>query len=225
MGIFQAVKKRIPSPGWKPLLAAFVFQCLVYSGTRLLTAGWAHAGMAIPLDSAVPFLPWTVSVYVGAYVFWFVGYNLAVWQGGDHAWQFLAADILGKAVCLVFFLALPTAMARPEVPEGATLGWMLNIIYALDTPDNLFPSIHCLDSWLCWAAVRDRKNVPAWVRRLFLVFALAVAVSTLTTRQHVLADVVSGLALGELCWQTAGHTPIARLYRCVWRMEKQKGPL
>ena len=217
MGRLSA-KKLIPSPGWRPLLAAFVFQCLVFSGTRLLNTGWTHTNMTCAWDGAVPFLPWTVSVYVGAYIFWFFGYNLAVQAGGEAAWRFLAADILGKAVCLVFFLALPTAMARPAVPEGAPLGWMLNIIYALDTPDNLFPSIHCLDSWLCWAAVRGRRDVPARVRWLFLALALAVALSTLTTRQHVLADAVSGLTLGELCWLLAGRTGLGARYRRLWRM-------
>ncbi len=211
-------KKRIPPPGWKPLLLAFAFQCLVFSGTRLVNTGWAHADMTCPLDGAVPYLPWTVSVYVGAYVFWFFGYNLAALDAGERAWRFLTADMLGKAVCLGFFLALPTAMARPAVPDSAPLGWMLRIIYALDTPDNLFPSIHCLDSWLCWAAVRDRHDVPGWVRWLFLALTLAIALSTLTTRQHVLADAVCGLALGELCWQIAGHTRLAGRYRRLWRM-------
>lgn len=213
-----SVKKLIPSPGWKPLLFAFAFQCLVFSGTRLINTGWSHTDMTCALDGAVPFLPWTVSAYVGAYVFWAAGYNLAVWRTGEHARRFLAADILGKAVCLVCFLALPTAMTRPEIPEKAPLGWMLNIIYTLDAPDNLFPSIHCLDSWLCWASVRDQRNVPAWYRVLSLVFALAIAVSTLTTRQHVLADVMGGLALGELCWQLAGRTPIAGWYGRLWKM-------
>ena len=218
MGPDRTLKKLIPSPGWKPLLFAFLFQCLVFSGTRLLNTGWAHVHMACALDGAVPYWPWTVSVYVGAYVFWFFGYNLAVSRGGEEAWRFLAADILGKAVCLVFFLALPTALDRPDVPRQAALGWMLNVIYVLDRPDNLFPSIHCLDSWLCWAAVRSRKDVPAWVRWLFLALALAIAASTLTTRQHVLADVAAGLALGELCWQAAGRTGLARRYRRLWKM-------
>ncbi len=222
MGLARTVKNCIPSPGWKPLLGAFLFQCLAFSGTRLLNAGWYHWDMTTALDRATPFLPWTVAVYAAAFLFWTVNYNLIVSQGGLHAWRFLAADILGKVICLVIFLAMPTANVRPEIPADAALGWGMRIIYALDTPDNLFPSIHCFNSWICWAGVRGRRNIPAGCRLFSLLFALAIALSTLTTKQHVIADVIGGFGMGELCWQLAGRTALARLYRRVWRMEEQE---
>ena len=217
-----SLKKLIPSPGWKPLLAAFLFQCLVYSGTRLLNGPWRHWDMTTALDRAIPFLPWTVAVYASAFIFWFVNYNLAAGAGGDRAWRFLTADILAKAVCLVIFLALPTANVRPELSSDASLGWGMRFIWAMDTPDNLFPSVHCLNSWLCWAAVRRREDIPRGYQAFTLVYALAICASTLTTYQHVIADVLAGVALAELSWQLAGHTGLARVYRRLWERKKQK---
>ncbi len=208
-----------PRAGWA-LLAALAYQCLVYSGTRLFTAGRHHWHMATALDRAVPFLPWTVAVYVGAYFLWAANYVLAVRRGEDRAWRFLAADMLGKTVCLAVFLLLPTAELRPAVPESAPLGGLLELIYLLDTPDNLFPSIHCLNSWLCWAGVRSCRDIPAGYRAFSLAAALAVCLSTLTTRQHVLADVIGGLVLGELCWQIAGRTGLGAWYGRLWRGRK-----
>ncbi len=219
MGLSRTVKKLIPDPGWKPLLFAFFFQCLAFSGTRLLNSSWTHLDMTTVLDRAIPFLPWTVAVYAAAYLFWAVGYNLAVFQE-DRAGRFLAADILGKAVCLVIFLALPTANLRPVIPQSAPLSWMLKVIYALDTPDNLFPSLHCFNSWLCWASVRGRRDIPAWYRTFSLVLALAIAASTLTVKQHVLADAAAGFALAELCWQAAGHTGLGAWYWRLWTRRK-----
>ena len=216
MSRLRSLAGRFPRRTLWALVFAFAFQCVVFSGSRIFTTAWRHWDMTTALDRAVPFWPWTVLIYVAAYVFWAANYNLAMFQGEDRAWRFLAADILGKAVCLVFFLGLPTANVRPEMPEGAPFGWMLNIIYALDRPDNLFPSIHCLDSWLCWAAVRGRKNVPAAYRAFSLVMALAIAASTLTTRQHVIADAAAGFVLGEICWQLAGRTGLAARYRRIW---------
>ena len=208
-----------PRTGWA-LAGALLYQCIVFSGTRLFTAGWRHWHMATALDGAVPFLPWTVAVYVAAYFFWAANYLLAVRQGEDRAWRFLAADMLGKTVCLGTFLLLPTAIIRPVIPAEAPLGRLLGLIYMLDTPDNLFPSIHCFNSWLCWAGIRGRGEVSARYRAFSLLMALAVGVSTLTTRQHVLADVAAGFALGELCWQLAGRTGLGAWYGRLWRRRK-----
>ena len=216
----SSLTKWIPKPGWKMLTAAFIFQCLVYSGTRLVNTAWPHWDMTTALDQAVPFLPWTVAVYAGAFLFWFVNYNLAVQPLDGRAWRFLTADILGKAVCLVIFLALPTGNVRPDIPEGAPLGWAMGFIWAMDTPDNLFPSVHCLNSWLCWAAVRGRADVPRWYKTLSLALVLAICASTLTTHQHVVLDVLGGIALAELAWQAAGHTDLPALYRRLWTREK-----
>lgn len=225
MQLPAAQNRPMPPRAGRALLAALIYQCLVYSGTRLFTVGWRHWHMTTALDRAAPFLPWTVAVYVAAYFFWAANYMLAVRQGEDRAWRFLAADMLGKTVCLVVFLLLPTATVRPAIPEDAPLGGLLGLIYMLDTPDNLFPSIHCLNSWLCWAGIRDCGSVPAGYRAFSLCMALAVALSTLTTKQHVLADAAAGFALGELCWRAAGRTGLGAWYGRLWRRWNKKASL
>lgn len=220
MTLPRPVRKLAGSPGLWSLVFSFVFQCLVYSGSRLITAGWGHTDMTTAFDAATPFWPWTVAVYVAAYFFWAVNYNLAALNGGSGAWRFLAADALGKTVCLAVFMVLPTANVRSPIPDGAALGWLMGLIRLLDTPDNLFPSVHCFNSWLCWAGIRDRRDIPAFWRHFSLVFTLAIGVSTLTTKQHVIADVAAGFVLAELCWQAAGHTGLGAWYGRLWGRKK-----
>ena len=217
MRLLRPVEKFIPPYGRWPLLAALALNCGTYYFSRLIAGQWPHHGMAVGWDQAVPLWPWTVTVYVAAYGFWAVNYILAVRQGRDRAWRFLAADGLGKLICFAVFLLWPTAAVRPEIPAGAPFGRLLGLIYALDAPDNLFPSIHCFNSWLCWAGLRGRRTVPGWYRAFSLVFALAIAASTLTTKQHVLADAAAGILLAEACWQLAGHTGLAAGYGRIWR--------
>lgn len=202
----------LPSWGWLGLFAAFVWNMLVFIGAKLIAGSWHHYNMETALDRAIPLLPWTLIIYFGAFLFWAVNYILAVRQGEDRARRFLCADFLAKAVCLVFFLALPTTNVRPPV-EGDGL-WQagMRFLYAVDTPENLFPSIHCLASWLCYIGVRRQKSVPVWYRAFSCVMAIAVFFSTLTTKQHVLADVAGGFLLAELSWLAAGCTSLARWY-------------
>ena len=212
MTLPRSLENCIPAYGRRPLLAAIALQSVVYWGTKLITGAWPHRIMATALDDAFPLLPWMTVVYFGSYLFWVVNYILAVRQGEENAWRFLAADTLGKQVCMIFFLAIPTTVVRPAVPENAPFGWLLALLYAADVPDNLFPSIHCFNSWLCWAGIRGRKGVSAGYRAFSLIATLLIGVSTLATKQHVVVDVVTGFALAELCWLLAGHTKLAALY-------------
>lgn len=219
MRLPRVIEKTVPPYARRPLIAALVLQVLVYWGAKAIIRGWPHHDMTTALDRAVPLLPWTVTVYAGAFLFWAVNYILAARQGEEHAARFLAADALGKLIAFAVFVALPTTNARQAPPEGAAMDWALALLYAMDEPDCLFPSLHCFCSWLCWAGVRGQRGIPAWYRSFSLAFALAVAASTLTTGQHVIADVAAGFALAELCWQLAGHTGLGRWYGRLWQQK------
>ena len=202
----------LPRWGWLGLFAAFVWNILVFVGTKPIIASWRHYTMETALDRAIPLLPWTLIIYFGAFAFWAVNYILALRQGEDRARRFLTADILSKTVCLVFFLALPTTNTRPPV-DGESFWYAgMRFLYAVDTPENLFPSIHCLASWLCYIGVRRQKSVPLWYRIFSCAMAIAVFLSTLTTKQHVLLDVAGGAALAEISWFIAGRTSLPRKY-------------
>ena len=182
---------------------ALVWNMTVYWGTRIFTYSWSHHNIMSSWDRKIPLVPWTVLIYLGCYLFWGVNYWLCAAQEERERNRYYCADFLAKAVCAVVFLTYPTTNTRPELVVHDGWGFIMKLLYWVDSPDNLFPSIHCLVSWFCWIGVRSRKDIPGWYRYLSLVLALAVCVSTLTTRQHVLVDVFGGIFLAELCWQIA----------------------
>jgi len=89
---------------------------------------------------------------------------------------------------------------------------LMNFLYTVDSADNLFPSIHCLASWLCWIGVRKNKSVSKVYSYISLFIAITICISTLTTRQHVIIDVIGGVLLAELCYFIAGHPRVSHLY-------------
>ena len=99
---------------------------------------------------------------------------------------------------------------------------MLSLLYQMDAADNLFPSIHCLNSWFCYIAVRGRQEIPRWYQRFSFWAALAVFVSTLTTKQHVIADVIGGALLAEVTWQIAGRTHLGAWYGMILERRRWK---
>lgn len=189
----------IPPYGRIPLLVAVAWNMTVYFGSRLFTTGWHHHDIEGELDRLIPFVPWTASIYLGCYLFWIANYILIARQEKRHVCQFFAADFLSRIVCLACYLLYPTTNTRPTVePEGFWNQVMIGL-YATDAADNLFPSIHCLVSWFCYIGLRGKRNIPVWYRGLSCVLALAVCVSTLTTKQHVIPDVIGGILLAEVC--------------------------
>lgn len=197
---------------WLLPLAAVILNQAVYYGGGRIAQGLHHHDWTLPLDRAVPFLPWTVSVYFLCYLFWAVCYVSAARQKKMFAYRFFCADFLAKAVCLICFLLLPTTNIRPSVEGDGLWEGLVRFLYQVDAPVNLFPSIHCLVSWLCWIGMRDRGDIPSWCRYICFWTAAAVCLSTLTTKQHVIIDVIGGIALAEAAWRVAGLESVFRKY-------------
>ena len=196
-----------------PVLAVFWNQ-LVYCGGRALSRGAPHWRMELEVDRLIPLLPWTVSIYLGCFLFWMICYIVYASQDREEAYRFFCADLLAKGVCLACFLFLPTTMLRPPVGNATLWDWLVRLVYRLDEPTNLFPSIHCLVSWLCLIGVRRRGDTPRALVWATGLGAVLVCLSTLTTRQHVAADVAGGILLAEVSYLAAGRpgllSPVSR---------------
>ena len=180
-----------------PLLLSMTWNSITYFGSRLLTSDWKHFNVEVMLDSVIPFLPWTVSIYLSCYVFWVVNYILGVRQDRAEALRFISADFFAKTICLICFLVIPTTNVRPEVGMEGIWNRLMIWLYNTDAADNLFPSIHCLTSWFCYIAVRKNKRIPGIYVISSLLFAISICISTLTTKQHVIVDVIGGIGLAE----------------------------
>ena len=200
----QCKASRLFATRWRLLLppAALLWNQLVYWGGAALAETRHHYQFSTALDRAIPLIPWTVCIYFGCYAFWALHYCLCA-AVPLRARRFFTADFIAKGGCFVFFVGLPTTMARPAVQGLNVWESLVRALYILDAPVNLFPSIHCLNSWLCWASARDIPAFSRGYKAFALCAAVAVCVSTLTLRQHVLLDVAGGILLAEVCWRLA----------------------
>ena len=213
----QKIDPVIPLYGIIPLISCFALNMLVYSGTMVLCADWKHYDLTTPFDRAVPLVPGWMYIYFGCYLFWIVNYILVARIHRDNReffFRFVATDMLSRLVCAVFYIGFPTTNVRPVVAGEGFSFWLLHFLYGIDQPTNLFPSIHCLVSWLCFVGIRKSDKVPLWYKVFSCVFALLVVASTQFTKQHYIADAVAGIALAEILFFICSHAP---LYRPVQR--------
>lgn len=202
----------VPPVMWIAVFFTITLNCLTYYGARALTAGRVHYDLTNSLEEQIPFLPWTILIYWGCYLFWIVNYAIGCRRKKEEAFCFMGADILAKLVCLFCFLLFPTTNIRPVIGGHSLWEELMRLLYRVDAADNLFPSIHCLTSWLCVIAVRGNEKIPKWYRVASVLVALSICVSTLTTKQHVTADVIAGVLLAEGSYFVAGKSGFSKWY-------------
>ena len=198
----------VPAYGFFPLVFSFVFNCLVYSGSRAVAGSWYHHNIESNLDLRLPFLPQFLIIYFGCYIFWAANYILAARQDREEVYRFFTADFIARCVCLVIFLAYPTTNTRPVIEGSGFWDLLAGWLYSIDAADNLFPSIHCLVSWFCFLAVKGQKKIPIWYKAVSFILAVLVFLSTLFTKQHVIVDVAGGIFLAQGCFWIGKHTEI-----------------
>lgn len=220
--LLKGLTRILPAYGVFPVIFSFVFNCLVYSGSRMIAGGWYHHNIETGVDRRIPFVPEFLVIYFGCYVFWAVNYILIARQDRRSVYQFFTGDFISRCVCLVSFLAFPTTNTRPLITGSGLWNQAALWLYSIDAADNLFPSIHCLVSWFCYLGIRGRKEIPRWYQSVSMVIAILVFASTLLTKQHVIVDVAGGVLLAEFCFFIGRKTDLYRIYERFGSRIEQK---
>lgn len=169
----------------------------VYSACNLAAQrAQVTRNVATAWDVQWPFVPWLVLPYLTSVPLLMLGFALAPDRSGLHAYsqRLLLTTSLG---CLTFALwPLRFQGARP-LPGEPLWAEIFGLLHRLDAPFNQFPSLHVAFMVVLWPTLR--AGLPQrWQRGVAALWLALVAVSTVFTHQHHLADVPGGLLLGAL---------------------------
>ncbi len=195
------MKKRsplIPKYAYVPFVMEIVVCFCVYYLSRLFTQNAYHHDVSIALDGKIPFVSPFILPYVLAYAQWAGVLLLVSRQSRDVCYKIVTAELISKMISFGFFVFFPTAMERAPIEGSNIFDRLTGLIYSIDPADNLFPSVHCVDSWICMRATLKIKKVPAWANGLHIVFTLLVLASTVLVKQHLFVDIIGGVAVAEL---------------------------
>ncbi len=197
-----------------PLLILIFFNGLVYFGSRWFTTGLHHYSFSTWLDPLVPYLPVFIWIYIGAYLQWAVGY-ITIGRGErNFAHDIFAGELIAKGITLLCFLIIPTLIVRNPVPGNGISSELVRWMYRVDAADNLFPSVHCLESWICFRGVCLRGDTSRTFRTLMLISTILICASTVMVRQHVLVDIPGGILVAEIGLALSRRFSAGRIFRC-----------
>jgi membrane-associated phospholipid phosphatase len=154
--------------------------------------------MSTDFDRALPTWPVFVVPYLSFLPLVFILMPLLLWRNERLFRVFTLSVLIAQVVMNVCYLLIPATLVRPEL-KGSDIFTVLlrDVVWVIDQPLNTFPSNHVALSVLAIVALAWLPNgfKRFWWLQLWLAL---VAVSTLLTHQHVIADLLSGVILGAL---------------------------
>jgi membrane-associated phospholipid phosphatase len=191
----RTTPSEIASPAYKWTIGGVMaaLQSLVYFGIGHLHLNRSTELLRTRLDDAIPFWPWTAWCYLPFYA----GVFLMAVAGIKRRALFnraVLAVLVVMSIGAIGHVFIGAEYPRPvlQPPYASLSAAFMAAVQRIDPPGNVFPSLHVAHTtMLALILIKDRPRLG----RLALAMATALALSTLTTKQHFLADVVSGYAL------------------------------
>ncbi len=126
-----------------------------------------------------------------------IGYLVIARQGRDYCHRVMSGEIISKIIVGIIFLILPTTMLRQDITGTDVMSRAVALIYKVDMPTNLFPSIHCLESYICMKSAIELKNTGKVYRISMVIMSILVFLSTLFIKQHIIMDFVGAVIVAE----------------------------
>ena len=200
------------------LILGIILVAFTYFAVNHIMAYFGHTvwDPEFPWDRAIPVIPWMIVPYSTLFIL----NPLPIFihprheRGRMELLLTLQAIATLTLVSCLFFILLPAEIdMRNQIPAdilaggGGIFGGMFRNIHFSDAPWNSWPSLHISQSLVLMMVVsrwfnRDWSE-KSWSKPLLYLlwvnWALLV-ISTVTTKQHYLWDVATGMLLGVIWW-------------------------
>lgn len=197
---------------WRDLVLLTIF-ILSLGIMQLLNRpmGTVHS-LEIPLDNEIPLLPWTAVVYNSWAPLIIILSLLYFIRDRSLFRRYLITMILGQLLADITFIFFQTTIPIPyEQVYSATdiFSRLLALTYRLDNNFCGFPSIHVILCTLTIFFIWKLTAAKTWLKISVTVYFAIVALTTVTTKQHVVLDIPGGILYGLVAIPLAA--PLARM--------------
>jgi len=150
------------------------------------------------LETTIPVMPLAIVPYLS--LWFYVGIAPGLQRTFRELLAYAAWAVFLCVVGLGIFYRWPTRIPAFVFDRGGIPGFAL--LEGIDAPGNACPSMHVAIAMFTaiWIGVHLREcRVPMVWRAANWAWFAAIAYSTLAIRQHVMVDVLAGVALGVAC--------------------------
>lgn len=152
------------------------------------------------LDDFIPFNEF----FIVPYYFWFIYIFLTLIyffiKDKKEFYRYSLYLAVGMSICLFICQIYPNGTDfRPEIDAGKN--WAMQLvawIHKVDTPTNVFPSIHVYNSIGTHIAICKSKYLVnyKWIKLLSFIVMVSIIASTVFLKQHSILDVFGAIIVG-----------------------------
>ena len=179
------------------LLTGWLVYFVMYFVTeRFIPVSKCHVVHSV-MDDLIPFNEYFVIFYVSWYLFmvlsllYFMLYDIN---------NFVRAQklIIGmQIIAVITYIVWPSVQnLRPDHFEHANFcTWILGIIYSMDTPTGVCPSLHVGYTLAVLSAWFGVKDVKPWKKMSITAWGIMICISVCFVKQHSFTDVWAALTL------------------------------
>ena len=186
----------IDPPGkWLAFAAGYVVFCGLYLLTGRIHPLTVSPSPALFIDRLIPFVPPTVWIYYTQ--FFFLPASVWTLKTTNNAGRTLYSMALASAVSFCVFVLYPTTLPRPLIHSGDLTAVAFRLLYSIDSDSNCVPSLHVA---LACLGARGMMEENTRAGAFGVVWAGLISISTMTTKQHYLVDVISGACVAVVCF-------------------------
>ena len=180
---------------WSLAVALVFFP--VYHWCNWFTAHYRDVyRLYLDVELQIPFIPQFFWAYISVYVLiLFPPFFLREEQIAKLGKQLIAVIIIAGFVFLLLPSQLGFARIIPDDPFYASL---FKLMFSLDLPYNMMPSLHITLSALILMALKDGTTQSVPLNILWASWFTLIVLSTIFVHQHHLIDIVTGLILAVL---------------------------
>lgn len=167
------------------------------------------------IDQYIPF----IEVFIIPYLLWFAYIAVAgiyfFFKEKDSFCKLMYCGMIGMTIFILVSYIYPNGLElRPDTfTRNNIFIELTKMVYSMDTPTNVLPSIHVFNSMAVYFAVKNspklRENKFARAGAFLMTFSIIL--STMFLKQHSVVDVLTALILSCLSYELIYNERIEKI--------------
>lgn len=188
------------------LILSYFFVYLIWFFILEHTVTKKYTVIHCRLDDLIPFN----EVFIIPYYMWFAYIFITVayffLTSKKDFYKCCAFLFTGMTICLLIYTIFPNGhhlrVDLNSLGRSNVFIDMLSRIYTMDTPTNVFPSIHVFNSVGALIAIHKSEKLRKikWLQWFALILTILICLSTVFLKQHSVLDVFGGLVLSVIMY-------------------------